>query len=187
MVDSSADEDSNLLAKLRSSRAGKLSHIKGRINIVNSLMSDSEDLEEVKENMDKFNAMLDEFKSLDVSYEQTLNEQNRNDDFNYWYEPRLEQIDAFIANVSKWIASIENLDAEAGNDVPVSASGSKTRACPDDENKVSVVASVCSNVSVSSTASVRICVEAEREALLAKAAALKQKHAIEKEEEQPEH
>lgn len=80
MADSNADENSNLnelSAKLCSSRARKPSHITRRINIVSSLMSDSEDLEEVKGNMDKFYAMLDDFKSMHESYEQTLSEQDK--------------------------------------------------------------------------------------------------------------
>lgn len=69
----------------------------------------------------------------------------------------------------------------------MSSYGLKTRACPDDEDKVSEVASVRSSTSLSSTTSVRICAEAEREALLAKAAALQQEHATEEAEEQLEH
>ena len=174
------EENLNEEMKLRSSRSGKLSHLTRRMNIVNTLMDDETSLHEVKSNMVMFNTMLEEFRSLHGSYQETLKEEDRNEDTKSWYAPRLEQISTFLSNVTRWINSIEN----PVHDVTVSYTGLESSADisvgPTEDDRLSL----SSNRSVSSTASVRIQAEAERAALLAKAAALQKKHALEDEQEQ---
>ncbi|XP_059901180.1 uncharacterized protein LOC132452529 [Gadus macrocephalus] len=174
--------------KLRSTRSGKLSHLTRRRNIVDTLMDDETHLEEIKGNMDKFNAMFDEFKSNHESYQATLSDEDRSNDTTSWYIPKLEQINAFMDNVAKWIAATERQDTE--HDVPVSSSGLEISADvkfrpPDDRSFLySDRESTVSRRSVSSTESVCIRVEAERAALLAKVATLQEKHALEDQQEQ---
>lgn len=104
------------------------------------------------------------------------------------------QINAFLSNVNKWLSAIENLDPHSTvPNVPVSSTELFSNVSPNDEDQSSVVFSIrshrsnrssSSKSSISSSASAYICAEAERAALLTKAAALQEKHALEKQEEQ---
>ena len=174
------EENLNEAARLRSSRSGKLSHLTRRMNIVNTLMNDETSFNEVKSNMVMFNNMLEEYKSLHDSYQEMLEEEDRNEDTKSWYAPRLEPITTFLANVTRWIDSIENRLHE----VTVSYTGLENSpdisVRPTEEDRLSLR----STSSVSSTTSVRICAEADREALLVKAAALQKKHALEDEQDE---
>lgn len=67
-------------ARLRVSRAGKVSHLIRRMNIVNNLMSDKQYLDEVKGNMMKVNDLLEEFRALHTSYTHMLDEDARRED-----------------------------------------------------------------------------------------------------------
>ena len=57
--------------------------------------------------MDIFNAMFDEFKVHHEYYQATLSDEDRSNDTKSWYAPKLEQINAFMANVERWIAATE--------------------------------------------------------------------------------
>ncbi|KAL6455390.1 hypothetical protein MHYP_G00361660 [Metynnis hypsauchen] len=182
-------KDLNETARLKASRAGTMSRITRRMNIINALMVDVTYVDEVKTNMAKFNEMLTEFKSRHESYVQLLSEEDKMEDVNMWYQPKLEQVNAFLSSVTKWLSAMEN---------PVSPNGaqitsSDLKRTTSDDN-VSIVSSVSKRSSrsgrssthsnASSTASACICAEAERAALMTKAVALSQKHALEKQQEQ---
>lgn len=107
-------------ASLRSSRAGKMSHITRRMNIVNSLMSDENSLDQVKGNMIKLNESLEDFKVLHASYIETLDEETKNEDNKKWYKPRRAHITAFLANLAKWISAAENPGSRSLAEVPSS-------------------------------------------------------------------
>ena len=62
-----ASNMSDSVAQLRSSRAGKMSHVTRRMNIVNDLMTSPEYLYEIKQNMIQFNQFLEEFKAVHAS------------------------------------------------------------------------------------------------------------------------
>ncbi|ROL45881.1 Coiled-coil domain-containing protein 126 [Anabarilius grahami] len=94
-----------------------MAHLTRRINIVNSLMTDAEYLEEVKGNMLKFNEMLKEFKSLQESYVQVLSEEDKVEDLKTWYEPRMNQVDMFVFNVEKWMSTIQEPDSQTSTQV----------------------------------------------------------------------
>ncbi len=96
------------VARLRSSRSGKLSHVTRRLRIVNSLMVDKDYLEEVKGNMIKINEQLKDLKALHETYVAMLGEEDKNEDIRMWYEPRMVQINNFLSDVSKWITTVEN-------------------------------------------------------------------------------
>lgn len=185
----SAQQDLNVVAaRLKASRAGKMAHLTRRMNVVNSLMVDVEYLEEVKGNMLKFNEQLNEFKSLQESYVQVLNEEDKAEDLKTWYEPRMKQVNVFVSSVETWISAIQEPDSQAS--IEISPVLNVTDQLNDEDN-VSVVLSMhskrssrSSRSSVSTSSSARICAEAERAALHAKANALQRKHAIEKKEEE---
>ncbi|MGL4765240.1 MAG: hypothetical protein ACRC2N_09475 [Aeromonas sp.] len=174
------------VSKLRSSRSAKLSHVTRRLRIVNSLMVDKDYLEEVKGNMIKFNELLKDFKALHETYVEKLEEEDKNEDVRTWYEPRMVQINNFLSDVSKWIATVENPDS-----VNLPVDSSEVNSCV--QPKVSEDcdrSSVCSKsskgssrLSSRSTSSLRIQEEAKRAALLAKAATLQKKHELEEHQE----
>lgn len=184
-------------ARLRTARSGKMSHVTRRMNIVNDLMIGEESLDEVKGNMVKFYKILEEFNTLNSIYvHQCLNEESRKDDDEKWCKPRSAQISAFVANVKKWISQMENPHDPNLNEVTSSAEqmGEPERPaesvdCGNDEHDADTntdvnvdntdALSVVSSRSSRASSSLRINAEAERLALIAKAAKLKEKHAIE--------
>lgn len=195
MADSASDKETpeteDKTAKMRLSRGGKMSHLTRRMNIVNTLMADAECLGEVKENMIKFNVQLEEFKTMHMSYQQTLSATDRSDDTKSWYTPRMEEINQFLSNVSKWISAAESMPAVTSSEtaLPSELQTGLSLADDDDEDKLSVASmrsrsSTRSQSSVSSTKSARIRAEAEQMALLEKSKALEKMHSIEQEEEQ---
>ncbi len=95
------------VSRLRLSRSAKMSHVTRRLRSVNSLMVDKEYLDEVKDNMIKFNEQLKDFKALHETYVEMLEEEDKNEDIRTWYEPRIIQINHFLADVSKWTTTVE--------------------------------------------------------------------------------
>lgn len=183
-------EMEDMSAKMRLSRQGKMSHLTKRMNIVNTLMADKDGLDEVKENMVKFNQQLEDFKAFHVSFQQTLSAKDKSDDTKKWYTPRMEEINPFLDNVSKWIIAVESNVTTSQTELPLDLQLSA--AVPDDKNdddRHSIISirsrtSARSNASVSSTKSARVVAEAEQVALLEKAKALEKRHSIEDEEAQ---
>ncbi|XP_060799417.1 uncharacterized protein LOC132901020 [Neoarius graeffei] len=186
------------VTRMRYARAGKMSHITRRMNIVNDLMTKKDFLEEVKENMTKFNEFLEEFKALHASYVSLLDETAREEDMRIWYWPKLEDIDSFIGKVSQWIVSTERPSSPSTSEVTSSANlvhdtapahepappeHSHAQTDLDFPDTRSHRSSASSGRSHSSTRSLRINAEAEREALLVKASKLQQKHAVQDQEE----
>ncbi|XP_052470971.1 uncharacterized protein LOC128027405 [Carassius gibelio] len=177
MADSNEEETTPVkdmretVAQLRSSRGGKMSHVTRRMNIVNDLMIEPEFLDEVKQNMIKFNEFLEEFKVVHASYSEMLDEEAKQEDHESWYQPRYVQIMAFMANVEKWMSAIEN----PGSQALVEDSSSVTQVEDSDIDAQSFR-------SHTSSVSLRISAEAERVALIAKAAKLQERHAIEEQE-----
>ena len=145
-------------ARLRAARSGKMSHLTPRMNIMNNLIF--------------------------------LDEEARKEDNEAWYKPRRMQIMAFVRRVNNWISQADDAGAPSEGGVASSAvmqeeedpaeSGNFADVDNTDAQSVSV-----SNRSNSSTlsSSLRIGAEAERLALVAKASRLKEKHAIEEQEQ----
>lgn len=172
-------------ARMRASRAGKMSHLTRRMNIVKTLTADKEFVDEVKQNTMKFNEMFSEFKSLQAAYIKTLSEEDREADIKNWYEPKVKEMNTFLSNVKKWVAAVE--DPDTGSTVPIVAIDpisipKLNTSVSDDDDNVSLTSSKGSQRSMASAA--RIVAEAERAALLAKAAKLQEKHTLEKEQEE---
>ena len=170
-------------ARMRASRAGKLSHLTRRMNIVKALTADTEFVDEVKQNAMKFNEMYSEFKSVHASYIATLSEEGQEVDAKNWYEPKVKEIKTFLSNVMKWVDAVESPDPSTPiptittDPIPSPELNTKVR----EDDNVSVASSKSSH---HSTASVRVLAEAERAALRAKAAKLQEKHALEEAQEQ---
>ncbi|XP_063056437.1 uncharacterized protein LOC134450527 [Engraulis encrasicolus] len=181
------------VTQMRKARQGKVSHITRRINIVKDLMKNNDFIDEVKENMTKFNEFFEEFKTLHASYADMLDETTRVEDEENWYKPKLADIAAFIDKVFEWIKSVENSSSPSATEVTTSANVVQVhqsdplildgaQAELDLFDVQSHRSNASSRRSHTSTRSLRINAEAEREALLTEASKLQQKHAIEEQE-----
>ncbi|KAL2089185.1 hypothetical protein ACEWY4_016084 [Coilia grayii] len=165
--------------------------ISRRMNILNSLMTEKHFIDEVKENMFKFNEFLEEFKELHASYVEKLDERTLDEGNENWYQPRYSHITAFISHVDKWISAAENPSSPSSDKVTTSVNPVEIffplfveKADVDlDYLDAQSQRSSGSNKSNTSSKSLRINAEAERAALLAKVSKLQEKHAIEDQEE----
>ncbi|XP_063046862.1 uncharacterized protein LOC134440668 [Engraulis encrasicolus] len=122
-----------------------------------------------------------------------LDETTRVEDEENWYKPKLADIAAFIDKVFEWIKSVENSSSPSATEVTSSANIVQVHEADpliidgaQAELDLFDVQSHRSNASSrrshTSTRSLRINAEAEREALLTEASKLQQKHAIEEQE-----
>ncbi|GAA6102999.1 uncharacterized protein LOC111197647 [Tachysurus ichikawai] len=133
------------------------------------LMSDPVNLEKVKENVQKYTEMLEELTGLHKSYQQLLSKDECVAETEQWYEPKLININEFKFKADEWIHSCPGQ--------PLPESGDEISP----KDSISLVSSHKS--SCASSASARLVAHAENAELLAKAAALKERHALEEKEE----
>ena len=123
MAASQADSETTPLStpeeavRLRSARAGKLSHVTRRMNIVNNLMEQEGDLEDVKGNFSKLKECFEEFNILHLSCVEYFEEEARKEDHEKWYQPKVAHVEDFLIKVSDWIVQSEK--PEAKSDTPL--------------------------------------------------------------------
>lgn len=156
--------------KLRNARKGKLAHLTKRKNIMLELMEDALCVQEVKENLNKFVSLLDDFKSLHETYQELLSEEEARQDEVEWFKPKMADINTFVSSVSEWLSGVSK--AVEPQEIEVAP-----------KDSISQISSHESKSRVFSVASASLQVEAERAAVLAKVAALREKHDLEDREE----
>lgn len=170
------------LTQLINKRKTKLSEATGKKNVINSLMIDYGNTAELQQCFGVFKILTKEFSHLHYSVQVMLPEQEQEKDHINWYLPKIAYFNEFQDVVNKWIiraASFEQAPPPE-HDLDVSS--------PIKAVSISMISrrgsrSYTSGSSRSSTASsTRRKAEAERATLLARAAALQQKHALEKQE-----
>lgn len=162
-------EISGHVPKLRNARKGKLAHLTKRKNIMLELMEDASCVQEVKENLNKFMCLLDDFKSLHETYQELLSEEEARQDEAEWFKPKMADINIFLSSVSEWLSGASKTDEQQFEVAP--------------KDSISQVSSRESRSRALSVASASLQVEAERAAILAKVAALREKHDLEDREE----
>ena len=163
-------------ARLRAARSGKISHLTRRMNIMNNLMVGNEYLEELRENLTKFEEMLDSFQTLHSNYAEFLDEEARKEDDEAWYKPRRMQIMAFVRHVNNWISQADDAGAPSEGGVAPSAVMQEEEEDPAESVNVADVDNTdAQSISVSNrsnrstlSSSLRIGAEAERLALVEK-------------------
>ncbi len=113
-----------------------------------------------------------------------LEEEDKNEDIRTWYEPRMIQINNFLADVSKWTTTVETSET-----VNLPGATSDVNSCMQSNIGYGDCRSVCSSRSKSSsrlssksTSTIRI-QEAKRAALLVKAATLQKRYELEEHQE----
>lgn len=157
------------VSKLKNARKGKLSQLTKRKNIMLQLMEDVSGIQEVQENLQKYTQLIAEFKSVHKAYQEQLTEDDIKKDQCEWFEPKMTEINTFLSFVSEWLTGASKpSEAEPRVEEEVSAKDS--------------VSQVSLKSRSSSVASARIFAEAERAAIMVKAAALKEKHDLEAQE-----
>lgn len=70
------------------------------------LMGDASCVQEVKENLNKFVCLLDDFKSLHETYQELLSEEEARQDEAEWCKPKMADINAFLSSVSEWLSVV---------------------------------------------------------------------------------
>ena len=166
------------VSKLLASRKYKLCQVTRRMNIVKELMKVITNVEEVNESMTKYGQLVEEFNNTHKAYQLLLSKEECELDTEKWYILKVGDMTAFMASVTKWKNTIiqgeidhDNIGLNVDNVAP--------------EDSISAVLSHRSSRSAtSSTSSARIRAEAEKAAIQTRIQALKQKHALEEEEEE---
>lgn len=161
--------------KLRLSRKAKLGQLTRRKNIVLELMKDVANIDEVKENMFTYYVLVGEFKDAHFAYQKLLNDDDRDNDTDNWFKPKIASIDEFNAYVENWLSNppemTEDDDDDGGDNDVTNDKDAKAVVDVAPHESASQISS-----KVSSTASSRTWAEAEKAALEAKFSALMEKH-----------
>ena len=89
----------------RLARKTKCAALTRKMNQTTGLMSDPVNLEKVKENVQKYTDMLEEFKNLHKRYQQLLPKDECAADTEQWYEPKLININEFKIKADEWVQS----------------------------------------------------------------------------------
>ena len=144
------------------------------------LMDDYGNLEVVTKLAVEFNQLFGEFCELNISvkglFQQIMSEEDMNNDQQYWFEPKANVFNYLIEQVDIWIGDVHRHMEEArkvNENVQPSDSISVAASRKSKKSKASSGRS-----SASSASSARLKVELEKAALMAQAAALKQRQAL---------
>lgn len=128
-------------------------------------MEDATCVQEVKANQTKFVHLLDDFKSLHETYQELLSEEKAIQDEVEWFKPKMADY-TFLFFISEWLSGVSKADKPQEIEVASKDSISQVSICE-------------SRAGLFSVASASLKVEAESVAILAKMAALKEKHKLE--------
>lgn len=190
---------------LQRGRKSKLNKL-AKLNVsIGDLMNDKNNVNEVKSAFEKYLGLCDETKQTHVTFLGLIPDEEATK-HEIWYQAKMLNVNAFIAEVGKWLSETQAgpVDySDNGKEVEVYV---EPQSFPVDMEKevevepqrlpahmekeveieprdsISNVNSNKSSSSRSSASSARIKAEAEKAALMARAAAMKDKHALEEQE-----
>lgn len=189
------------IESLQRDRKAKLNNLsKLKVTIVN-LMGGKEYVNEVKCTFDKYQGLCDEAKQMHETLLGLLpsDEATKHD---VWFKAKMLNVTDFIVKVKQWLVNVQSCldddDKDEMGDRVEKNTGAEDEPGVDDKEETVAPHDSISNVesrrsskgsshksskgSYSSTSSARIKAQADQAALLARAAALKGKHALEEEE-----
>ncbi|KAL7852287.1 hypothetical protein SRHO_G00180720 [Serrasalmus rhombeus] len=180
----SSQEDA--LQRQTSARRAKLSQLTGKKNEMLELMEDDGNVDVVKTKLHtEFNQLFGDFCNLNTSVKgllyQIVSEDEMKKDQQSWFEPKATSFREFIAGVSAWFEAAAQRREEASKFNEVVWPGDSVSATSSKRSKKSRARSGCSTA-LSVASSARLKAELEKAALLAKAAALKQRYALDEQE-----
>ena len=167
-AETAADAEA-LLKSLKGSRRGKLGSCTRKMNEIKALLVEGGNVDIVEESVETFNQAVNDFKTVHRSVQRLLSEEEGEEDHVDWYEPRITNLQILSKYLEKEVelwkseqmaqSIINPLDSISN--VSQKSKGSKAQ---------SSVSSACKRAA------------AEKAALLARAAALKEKHALKRQE-----
>ncbi|XP_039467664.1 uncharacterized protein LOC120440088 isoform X2 [Oreochromis aureus] len=165
-------------------RRSKLSQLTLKMNKIRGLMKENESLDIVDEHLSNFSKLHEEFLQANDDVLSLLPEDERNVVQMLWLNPKKEQFSGFMTEVEKWIILTRHQYQDGVSpDDSVSVTARPTAKKSGTSVRRSSVSSRSSRWSrVLSVSSVWQKEEAERAALLARAASLKQRQALDIEE-----
>lgn len=182
-----------------------LAHLVSKAEEIENLMiNDSNALLVEKDHLSDYSKYLNEFIEVNNAVSELLSDDERKADQQYWSEPSLTKYENFLTKLELWIIEARRHAKAISEQESIMKDGAMTRQSesavedvnPDDSasavlEKQSSVTTQCSKHSKSSRVSSRVSSlrkteEANRAALLARAAALKKKQALQLEEAQME-
>lgn len=178
------------LQRNRKSKLKKASDLKGTIK---DIMQDGENKRNVYSMLEKHNALCDEAEEAH-NYLLELLPPDEKEKHEIWFEAKMLSVNELNDEVNKWLSNTDVLRAagivenEGGDDDESEINPSDSISNVEEKSgkkssRKSDTSSKTSKSSGSSTSSARIQAEAERAALMARVAALEEKHALEEEAE----
>lgn len=171
------------LHRQMNARRAKLSQLTAKMNKINVLMKENEDADTVDDHLNECSKLLNDFDQCNEAVLILLSKEEREADQTYWFLPKREHFTNFMVDAEKGIISTRELQQDdVGPDDSASMAAASRKKQPSSyisEGRLSVGSG---RSKASSTSSARHKEQAERAALLAKAASLKAKQALEMEE-----
>ena len=164
----SSKEMGSAYKALSATRKGKLSHCTRKMNEIKQMMDEGVDADSVRQGVADFLKVLDEFKKHHVTVQILLSEEEKNEENVNWYEPKMDDYNAFMGEVDQWFKRGQHEpDPQSMVEIFDSVSVSRVSATGSRGSKASSIASE------------RMKAAADKAALMAKAEKLKRKHALE--------
>ncbi|XP_032425050.1 uncharacterized protein LOC116723928 [Xiphophorus hellerii] len=153
------------------SRRGRLGACTRKINEIKTLMSDAGNVDAVNESVQAFKEAVDEFRNAHKLVQELLSEEEKENDYDDWFEPRITNLNYFLNDVETWKKDIVQSTIRPSDSISNVSQKSKSSS------------SIRSSASRSSSVSSELKkAKAEQAAALARVAALKEKHALQMEE-----
>ncbi|XP_043965633.1 uncharacterized protein LOC122827096 [Gambusia affinis] len=153
------------------SRRGRLGACTRKINEIKALMTDAGNVDAVNDSVQVFKEAVDEFNNAHKLVEELLSEEEKDNDYNDWFDPRISNLNYFLKDVEIWKKDIVQSTIRPFDSISNVSQKSKSSS------------STRSSRSRSSSVSVELKkAKAEQAAALARVAALKEKHDLQIEE-----
>ena len=164
-------------------RKYKLSQLTSLMKLIEQLMEDDANVDTVKNKLRvDFSGLQQEFLDLNSALQKLMDEEEFVDDQRSWFDQKNKLMDDFFWKCEQWMKDVLTRAEQAEEcDRQVAPADSRSTSSKETTKRRSRAASQRGST-VSSSSSVRLKAEMERASLKAKAAALKEKLAIEQEE-----
>ncbi|KAL0157129.1 hypothetical protein M9458_048375, partial [Cirrhinus mrigala] len=165
-------------------RKAKMAQITIHMNEIDKLKENDENVEKIEQELlTQLNKLYQEFIELNDNVQELLLDEEKGDDQRIWFEPKSSKIGEFVLGTERWIEKVKDANAAKNEDVEPGDSVSEVASTVRKKSRAGSSAghSVASSAT-SSSSILRMKEEAEKAALLAKAASLKKKQALQLEE-----
>ena len=164
-------------------RRRKLSQLTSMVKQIDQLMEDDANVDTVKNKLRvDFSSLHQELSNINSGLQQFMDEDEYSDNQQNWFDPKDKLMDDFFWKCEEWMKEVMKRSVQAEKcDKQVTHTDSRSTSSKSTTKRTSRPGSLFGS-ELSASSSVRIKAEMERASLKAKAAALKEKLAIEKEE-----